>query len=144
MQDKPRTPADVDRVVSAEVPDKDSDPELYRVVQACMVHGPCGALDPTCPCMNDMGQCSKFYPKQPRQDKEMNVAGYPAYRRRELFPKPASNGEVQLVTRSVNHGKQDSMWIVPYNPYLLKKYQCHLNVEVCTTIKAVKDLHKYS
>ena len=134
----------MDRVVSAEVPDKDVDPDLYRVVQACMVHGPCGALNPTCPCMDDMGQCTKFYPKQHRQDTEMNVGGYPAYRRRELFPKRGADGGIVFAPRSVNHGKQDSTWIVPYNAYLLKRYNCHLNTEVCTTIKAVKYLYKYS
>jgi hypothetical protein len=35
------------------------------------------------------------------------------------------------------------MWIVPYNPYLSTKYDCHLNVEVCSTIRAVKYLYKY-
>ena len=51
--------------------------------------------------MDDMGQCTKYYPKQFRQDTEMNVGGYPAYRRRELFPKRGTNGETQLVPRSV-------------------------------------------
>ena len=50
--DKPRTPADVDRLVSAEVPDRDADPKLYHLVEKFMVHGPCGALDPSCPCMD--------------------------------------------------------------------------------------------
>eukprot|EP00973_Karenia_brevis_P067263 9353054-Karenia_brevis.AAC.1 len=31
--DKPRTPADVDRLVSAEVPDRDADPKLYHLVE---------------------------------------------------------------------------------------------------------------
>ena len=34
--------------------------------------------------------------------------------------------------------------VVPYNPYLSKKYHCHINVEYCGTIKAVKYLYKYS
>jgi len=33
--------------------------------------------------------------------------------------------------------------VVPYNPYLLRKYQCHINVEVCNTVAAVKYLYKY-
>jgi hypothetical protein len=33
--------------------------------------------------------------------------------------------------------------ITPYNPALLLKYQCHLNVEVCATVDAVKYIHKY-
>ncbi|OWY98748.1 Helitron helicase [Phytophthora megakarya] len=34
-------------------------------------------------------------------------------------------------------------WIVPYNPYLSQKYNCHINVEVCATNKAVKYIYKY-
>ncbi len=33
--------------------------------------------------------------------------------------------------------------IVPYNPGLLLKYNCHINVEVCSTVKSVKYLYKY-
>ncbi|XP_069144585.1 uncharacterized protein [Solanum lycopersicum] len=37
----------------------------------------------------------------------------------------------------------DNSWIVPYNPYLLKKFGCHMNVEICSDIKAVKYIYKY-
>eukprot|EP00973_Karenia_brevis_P095350 12426927-Karenia_brevis.AAC.1 len=77
-----------------------------------MVHGPCGALDPTCPCMTELGQCSKYYPRPAREETELDVGGYPAYRRMVFFP-PSGN------TRTINHGEQDSTWVVPYNPFLL-------------------------
>ena len=32
---------------------------------------------------------------------------------------------------------------VSYNPYLLQKYGAHTNVEICTSVNAVKDLYKY-
>jgi hypothetical protein len=32
---------------------------------------------------------------------------------------------------------------VPYNPYLLRLFNCHINVEACGSIKAVKYLFKY-
>ena len=38
----------------------------------------------------------------------------------------------------------DSRDVVPYNPGLTKKYGCHLNIEVVTSIKSVKYLYKYS
>ncbi|XP_074319779.1 uncharacterized protein LOC141656686 [Silene latifolia] len=57
---------------------------------------------------------------------------YPIYRRRK-------NG-INVVVRTAT---LDNGWIVPYNPFLLAKYDCHLNVEVCSTIKAVKYLYKY-
>ncbi|XP_051206116.1 uncharacterized protein [Lolium perenne] len=37
----------------------------------------------------------------------------------------------------------DSRWVVPYNPYLLRMFDCHINVEVCSSIKAVKYLYTY-
>lgn len=33
--------------------------------------------------------------------------------------------------------------MVPHNPYLCAKYDCHINVEVTSSIKAVKHLYKY-
>jgi hypothetical protein len=37
----------------------------------------------------------------------------------------------------------DNSWIVPYSPYLLLKYQCHINVECCLSVRGVKYLYKY-
>jgi len=37
----------------------------------------------------------------------------------------------------------DNRWVVPYNPYFLRMFNCHINVEVCSSIKAVKYLYKY-
>src|SRR5581483_166480 len=32
---------------------------------------------------------------------------------------------------------------VPYNPYLCQKYNCHINVEICSSITSIKYLYKY-
>ena len=32
---------------------------------------------------------------------------------------------------------------MPYSPYLLLKYRCHINVEVCLSVRGVKYLYKY-
>ena len=34
-------------------------------------------------------------------------------------------------------------FVVPYNKHLCKKYNCHINVEVFTSVKAVKYIFKY-
>jgi hypothetical protein len=33
--------------------------------------------------------------------------------------------------------------VVPYNSYLSLLFNCHINVEVCTSVAAVKYLYKY-
>ena len=37
----------------------------------------------------------------------------------------------------------DNRFVVPYNPYLLLKVLCHINLEVCNTIKSIKYLFRY-
>ena len=58
--------------------------------------------------------------------------GYPRYRRRD-------NGLVV----NIKGNNVDNRWVVPYNPWLSKKYQAHINVEACMSVKAVKYLYKY-
>uniref|UniRef100_A0A8R1IAX7 ATP-dependent DNA helicase n=1 Tax=Caenorhabditis japonica TaxID=281687 RepID=A0A8R1IAX7_CAEJA len=75
-----RTSADVDNVISAELPDKTDNPELFERVQKMMMHRP---LD------------------------------------------------------------LDNRHVIPYNPWLIQKYNCHINLEVCGAISSVKYLYKY-
>ena len=37
----------------------------------------------------------------------------------------------------------DNRFVVPYNPYLLLKFNSHINVEVCSTVQCIKYLFKY-
>ena len=34
-------------------------------------------------------------------------------------------------------------WVVPYSPYLSKKYNAHINVEICASVQAIKYINKY-
>jgi hypothetical protein len=43
----------------------------------------------------------------------------------------------------VKNSKLDNRLVVPYNPSLLMILNCHINVEICSSIKAVKYLYKY-
>uniref|UniRef100_A0A1I8H7N0 ATP-dependent DNA helicase n=1 Tax=Macrostomum lignano TaxID=282301 RepID=A0A1I8H7N0_9PLAT len=40
-------------------------------------------------------------------------------------------------------GLRDALWVVPYSPDLLLQFACHMNVEVCATVKSVKYVIKY-
>src|SRR5437762_2358546 len=44
--DKPRTPADIDSMVCAEIPCQATHPELYETIVSFMLHGPCGTVKP--------------------------------------------------------------------------------------------------
>jgi hypothetical protein len=43
----------------------------------------------------------------------------------------------------VRKHEMNNRWVVPYNPYLLQYFNCHINVEACGSIKVVKYLFKY-
>ena len=61
--DKLETAHDINNLISAEIPDPIVNRDLYDVVKTCMIHGPCGILNPNSPCMKD-GVCSKNYPNE--------------------------------------------------------------------------------
>ena len=53
----------VDKFVSAEIPDPIKDPVGHAVVQAFMIHGPCGHKNPKCQCMKG-NKLSRHFPKK--------------------------------------------------------------------------------
>ncbi|CAG8656177.1 8937_t:CDS:10, partial [Ambispora leptoticha] len=57
--------------------------------------------------------------------------GYPHYARRD-------NSCFNIGNKTINNRD-----IVPYNLTLSRKYNCHINIEVCASVKAVKYIHKY-
>lgn len=52
----------IDNVISAKLPDPDLDPALYEIIKTYMIHGLCGSLNTSYPCMFD-GTCTKKYPR---------------------------------------------------------------------------------
>ena len=80
--DKLHTPDDYDDVVCAEIPDCRTEPELYDIIAAHQMHGPCGLLDPNCPCMRD-GVCKDRNLKDFNDNTLNNADGYPMYQRRD-------------------------------------------------------------
>ncbi|UYV73007.1 hypothetical protein LAZ67_10001499 [Cordylochernes scorpioides] len=130
-EDKPNTVERIDQFISAEIPDQETRPRLYEIVTRHMVHGPCGEHNLNSPCMVD-GHCSKEFPKQFQEETLVNVSGYPRYKRR--------NNGVEAI---VNGKYIDKSWIGPYCPMLSLRYNCHINVECCASVKSVKYLFKY-
>ena len=132
----------VDSLVTAELP---PDPNsaateshraelnrLEKIVLGNMTHGPCDQKG----CLEN-GRCTKGYPKPFQKETVVNSDSfYATYRRRS----PEDGG------RTVTKGGRsiDNSWVVPYNVYLSLRYDCHINIEVCTSVKAAKYLNKYT
>ncbi|XP_029152438.1 uncharacterized protein [Arachis hypogaea] len=129
--DKLIDPEHYDSLVRAEIPSKEVEPYLHDAVLKHMIHGPCGILDQSSPCMKN-GQCKRNYPKEFAAETRRGDDSYPQYRRR--FDTPVQINQSVTV---------DNRWVVPYNPWLLLKYDCHINVEICSSIKSIKYLYKY-
>ncbi|XP_073513989.1 uncharacterized protein [Phyllobates terribilis] len=127
---KIRTEEDMDNIVWAEIPNETKYPQLHNIVIKNVIHSPCGEANPNSLCM-DNGKCSKGFPKKYQEYTIKEMDGYPSYRRN--------------IGRTYDHHSKtiDNSWIVPYNHYLLKKYNYHINVEICASIQSVKYLFKY-
>ncbi|MCG8435315.1 MAG: helitron helicase-like domain-containing protein, partial [Gammaproteobacteria bacterium] len=116
-ESKPRTTEAIDRVVCAEIPDEEKNPELFRIVSECMVHGPCGALNSNSVCMEGTGagrHCSKDFPKPFKYNTIVREDAFPEYRRRS----PEQGGRT---LKKKIHGREvevTNALIVPYNPFL--------------------------
>ncbi|GJY58348.1 helicase [Tanacetum coccineum] len=125
---KCKTPNQVDDIISAKIPSPTTDPKGYKVVTEFMLHGPCGK---GVACTVE-GKCSKKFPKPSYSETMLDEDGYPVYRRRD--------SKVQAVKGKFTY---DNKYVVPYNRYLLLKYQAHINVEWCNGSKAIKYLFEY-
>ena len=107
--------------------------------------------------------CLKGFPKPFREETSDGNDSYPEYRRRPPMVDDTSDNrwddEVEETDKDKKHKYQkntfikkkgkhkkevlDNSRVVPHNIFLLMKYRCHMNVEVCNSITAVKYLYKY-
>ncbi|KAG7945229.1 hypothetical protein I3843_15G142000 [Carya illinoinensis] len=113
-------PESFDEIVSAEIPDKNTNLHLHNAVIKHMMHGPCGVLNPTNVCMKKNGCCKSQYPKSYASSTTVGNDCFPIYKR-------SDNG----ITVKLRGHNLDNRWVVPYNPYLL------------ATFDLVKYLYKY-
>ncbi|CAN1127850.1 hypothetical protein LINPERPRIM_LOCUS29867, partial [Linum perenne] len=122
-EDKIHSPSQIDSIISADIPNSITDPECYATVSKFMFHGPCGSLKLDAPCTSrekDKYKCSKHFPKKFCSQTSIDEDGYPRYRRTE-------NG----ISMSKHGVSLDNRYVVPYNRYLLLRFDAHINVEYC-------------
>ena len=140
-QYRPNTRDIIDQIVTAELPPSPLQPgidddekarrkPLWDLVLSNMIHGPCGNF-----CI-DNGKCTKRFPKPFLNETIIDIStSHPTYRRRSVRDGGGSflkNGKII-----------DNSWVVPYNPFLLLRYECHINIEICISTLAAKYLYKY-
>nr|GEY94133.1 hypothetical protein [Tanacetum cinerariifolium] len=63
------------------LPNLDEDPKLYQLVTDHMMHGPCCADNPSCPCTIKY-KCTKKFPRQFNETTMIDDSGYALYKRR--------------------------------------------------------------
>ncbi|GJY50558.1 ATP-dependent DNA helicase PIF1-like protein [Tanacetum coccineum] len=101
----------IDQYISAKIPNKDEDPELYQLVTYHMMHGPCGAKNMSYPCTNGYN-CTKKLPKQFNESTMIEDSSYEIYKRRN------DGNTIKKSGTDLHNG-----YVVPYNPGLLRRYQ---------------------
>ena len=125
------TPNDINSAISVKWPDPVTQPQLFDTVRKCMVHGPCGAMNWSAPCMVD-GKCSKGFLKPYQPFMVLSKDGYPKYAQ-------PNDGH----TYEVKGHLLDNHWIVPHNPWSLSQFDCHINTECAVSFASVKYINKY-
>ena len=122
-----------DSVVSAELPARGVNDVLREKVLEHMLHNDC-TVNSECRCRQN-GACKWKFPK--------DYQAFTVWSDDRLYPTMRRRRGVQFEERRPNGRHVNNRWIATYNPALLLKYDCHINVEVCSHIEAVKYLYKY-
>ena len=100
-----------------------------------MLHGMCGE-GTNAPCMTG-GKCCKHFPKSFSEETVMPDCGRsPTYRR----PKNGRFADVKQGRKEHNFFNDR---VVPFNAWLLRKYRCHINIEIVATSNVPKYLFMY-
>lgn len=118
-EDAPKTSQDIDRMVRATIPDPVREPLLFKLVKQHHIHGPCDVGDSIC--LDDAGCCTKKFPKPFRNESARGDDGYAEPSR------PDDGPVIEYANGKVAHNG----FVIPYNPLLLRTFDCHINVELC-------------
>ncbi|CAN0502767.1 unnamed protein product, partial [Laminaria digitata] len=122
--------------------------ELRKKVLQYMVHNKCGTFNPSAPCMKTDPKtkrkyCKMHYPQPFRSSLALNEkSGRAEYRRLDNDDSATikcKNGQNKTVEATI-----DNRYIVPYNPYLIMKYDCHICIDIVTGKAVIAYLYKYA
>ncbi|KIH64075.1 Ulp1 protease family, catalytic domain protein [Ancylostoma duodenale] len=143
LADKFTTAEEVDRCISATTPpfpvkgekDYNSKKRLHEYVSKFMIHGPCAGREDLACRQRNPKLCEKRFPKQFRDTTEISGDGYPLYKRPDDGRYVAVGRKKQTLASNAD--------VVPYNSWLLTRYNCHINVEICSSLRSYEYIYKY-
>ena len=130
---KPNNTVVINMNCAAEIPDPIAIPRAYQTVCNSMMHGPCSVQR----CLNERGYCNNGYPHRYCNGTIIVPNGYPTLRCRNFSC--INFNMANNRTRAAHN-----TFVVPYSPYFILRYNCHLCVLVVTMLEGgIKYLFKY-
>ena len=139
---KPTTSVAIDKIISAEFLDPKKNYNWFKTVITSMINGPCGSINPSCPCMQGSGDekhCSKRFLEPYVNEQTIHEDCVPEYRRGSL----EIGGYTAVRTLRGLKITIGNSWVVHYNPYLIRKTSAHRSCEIINSVEAFKYLYKY-
>ena len=127
QKDKISTVEQIDAIISAQIPDSQTYPQLYSAVFKYMLHGPCSPQR----CLKN-NVSKKHFPKAFTNQTIIKEDGYLDYAHPD-------NGKIVQKCQDVFNNKV----VVLHPRELLMQFNYHINLKVCESIKALKYIHKY-
>lgn len=118
---------DIDELICAELPPIGT--RLHEYVKRFMIHTPCDT--PGNHACHVNGVCKHGFPKPFQPATTIGDNDFIIYRKRNKI-------RVKLHGRDIG-----DEWVVPFSPYLLQRFEAHINVEVCAAESSMKYLFKY-
>jgi PIF1-like helicase/Helitron helicase-like domain at N-terminus len=138
--DKPKTAADIDNLVSVEIPvitehSSDAEKIVYDMVTSFHLHGPCALHN----CLHD-GACCKGFPKPFSEETVRGPDGEWILKRRESSP--TFTKEITIDRKKQSH-VYTAQYVSEYNRTLTSLLRCHCNVTLCRSVNAIIYLFGY-
>jgi hypothetical protein len=79
--------------------------------------------------------CKKGFPKPYQKATYTKTSGYLLYRRRQ---------DTSYIINSQQHLSENlNRQVIPYNLYLIRCFNCHINVKLVSSVKAIRYIFKY-
>ena len=128
---KIQTSLELDKMITAEIPNPETQPELHNLIAKHMIHTACLTTNKQSSCSNQYGRCRSNFPKEFQEEthKDQFIGhGLPECKRRS----PSRGGYTTTIKTKGKTITVDNRWVIPYNPFLMTKYQTFMAIGIGT------------